>query len=122
MKKIVEKIEKKGYKEDKELALNTYNEIRASIRHEENLFTALLSILTASLILSEKLVRITIEIVLAFVIIWSVYRYFRTIKLLNKLTLIIIEDPMDENEKEAWITIMIIIFSIMIVFIVSLFL
>lgn len=122
MKKIVEKIEKKGYKEDKELALNTYNEIRTSIRHEENLFTALLSILTASLILSEKLVRITIEIVLAFVIIWSVYRYFRTIKLLNKLTLIIIEDPMDENEKEAWITIMIIIFSIMIVFIVSLFL
>jgi hypothetical protein len=31
---IIKKIEKKGYKADKELVLNTYNELKTSIRHE----------------------------------------------------------------------------------------
>jgi hypothetical protein len=106
---IIKKIEKKGYKADKELALNTYNELKTSIRHEETFFTTLLSIFLALLMLPKEfgLIKILIEFSFLFALVKSLYYYYKVKKLLKKLSLIIIEDPMDKDDLETWMTIVI---------------
>jgi len=106
---IIKKIEKKGYKEDKELALNIYNELKTSIRHEETFFTTLLSIFLALLMLPKEfgLMKILIEFSFLFALVKSLYYYYKAKKLLKKLSLIIIEDPMDKDDLETWMTIVI---------------
>jgi hypothetical protein len=104
---IIKKIEKKGYKEDKELALNIYNELKTSLRHRENIIIALPSIF-ATLFTLLKILEIKIESTIIFfgflgllIGIRSIYYYSKEEKLLKKLTNIIIEDPMDKEDIEV---------------------
>jgi hypothetical protein len=107
MEEIINKIEKKGYKEDKELALNIYNELKASLRYRENIIIALPSIFL-TLFTLLKILEIKIESTIIFfgflgllIGIRSIYYYSKEEKLLKKLTNIIIEDPMDKEDIEV---------------------
>jgi ABC-type bacteriocin/lantibiotic exporter with double-glycine peptidase domain len=86
---IINKIEKKGYKADEELALNIYNELRNSLRRIENSIIALLTIFTSLLILF-KMLEIKLELAMIFIsFLWlyaigSYYYYFKRRKFLKE--------------------------------------
>lgn len=106
MKEIVEKLVEKGYEADKELALNLYNELRSSLRHDETIFVALPSILIALfglLGLRLDVGGLIALLVFSLMLALTSVRYVATRTLLRRVVEMISRDPMDEYDRETWL-------------------
>lgn len=109
MRKIFEKLEEKGYRADKELVLNIFNELRNSMRHDEVVFISLPSLLLALLSLPGLRLESVAVILFVFPAAWilAMLRYVKTRTFFRRLTAIIGEDPMDDYDIETWINVIV---------------
>lgn len=106
MEQIIKKLQEKGYQENKELALNVYDGLNNTLKHEENLVVAAAGVwLGLFALLGFQFNTGNVVVSTGFLLFWTwrVSKAQHTKSLLSHLTTIISEDPpMKRNDLDFW--------------------
>jgi hypothetical protein len=90
---IINKIEKEGYKENKELTWVVFNDLSDSLRHIETASLASTIIFIILIALAKNIMElILLGLLIGFTYLFYLYSYLKTRKLLKRLMNIIIKE------------------------------
>jgi hypothetical protein len=91
---IINKIEKEGYKENKELTWVVFNDLSDSLRHIETASLASTFIFIILIALAKNIMElILLGLLIGSTYLFYLYSYLKTRKLLKRLMNIIIKEP-----------------------------